>query len=224
MRGRRGLLRGAAGLLALGVGGCGFRPLYGSNGSLAAAADPAVAGELAAVQVPVIPERFGQLLRRALQQRLGTGVSGAQAARWELRVGPSLQTEGLGVLRDGSVSRIRYSATANWQLVRLGPTPEVVANGFERALDAFNVPPNQFFAADVSRDAAERRIAETLAEEVVTRVAIRFRTGAAAPLIAPVETPAPLPDTLSRGVGPAALEPGVGGGLGGGLGPSGSFR
>jgi LPS-assembly lipoprotein len=224
MRGRRGLLLGAAGVMALGAGGCGFRPLYGSNGSLAAASEPAVAGELAAVQVPVIPERFGQLLRRALQQRLGTGVAGAQAARWELRVGPSVQSEGIGVLRDGSVTRVRYLATANWQLLRLGPTPEVVANGFERAQDAYNVPPNQFFAADVSRDAAERRIAETLAEEVVTRVAIRFRTGTAGPLIAPVETPAPLPDTISRGVSPGVVEPGVGGGLGGGLGPTGGFR
>jgi LPS-assembly lipoprotein len=222
MRGRRGLLRGAAGLLALGAGGCGFRPLYGGNGTVATP-DPAVAAELAAVQVPVIPERFGQLMRRALQQRLGTGVAGAQAARWELRVAPALQAEGIGVLRDGSVSRTRLLATANWQLVRLGQAPEVVASGFERTLDAFNVPPNQFFAADASRDAAERRIAETLAEEVVTRVAIRFRTGAA-PLIAPVQTPAPLPDTLSRGISPGIVEPGVGGGLGGGLGPGGTIR
>ncbi len=227
VQGRRGFLRGAAGLLALGAGGCGFRPLYGGNGAVGASADPAVAAELAAMRVPVIPERFGQLLRRGLQQRLGTGVAGPQAARWELRVGPSIQTEGIGVQRDGSVTRVRYLATANWQLVRLAPAQEIVANGFERALDAFNVPPNQFFASDVSRDAAERRLAETLAEEVVTRVAVRLRTGGAGRLIDPVETPAPLPDTLSRGIGPGAVDPGssgFGGDLRGGIGTGGGLR
>jgi LPS-assembly lipoprotein len=220
---RRGALRGGMGLLAIGLGGCGFRPLYGGNGAVGASDDPAIAAELSAVRVPVIPERFGQLLRRGLQQRLGTGVSGPSAARWELRVGPSLQSEGIGFLRDGAATRVRYLATANWQLLRLSPNQEVVASGFERALDAFNVPSNQFFASDVSRDAAERRLAETLAEEVVTRVAVRFRTGQAGPLIPPVETPTPLPDTLSRGVDPGPSGA-LGGGLGGGLGPADRLR
>lgn len=227
-RGRRGLLRGAAGLVALGAGGCGFRPLYGGNGAPGASADPAVAGELAATRVPVIPERFGQLLRRGLQQRLGTGVAGAEAVRWELRVSPVIQAEGIGIQRDGAATRQRYIATANWQLLRAAATQDIVANGFERAQDAFNIPANQFFASDVSRDAAERRLAEALAEEVVTRVAIRFRTAATGPLIAPVETPAPMPDTLSRGgalgLGELGAAGAVGGGLGGGLGPAGGLR
>lgn len=214
---RRSLLRGGAVLAALALGGCGFRPLYGGNGG-AVSAEPAVSQELAATRVALIPERFGQLLRRGIQQRLGTGVGGTEAARWELRVGPSIQAEGLGVQRDGAVTRVRYIGTANWALVRLSPAPEIVANGFERAIEAYNVPPNQFFASDISRDAAERRLAEMLAEEVVTRVAVRFRTagagGPAAPLIAPVQTPAPLPDTLLPGG--VLLDPGSGG-LGGGV-------
>ncbi|MGG5810779.1 LPS assembly lipoprotein LptE [Falsiroseomonas sp. CW058] len=222
LSGRRAWLRGAAGMVALGAGGCGFRPLHGEGG-VAGAESPAVAQELAATRVSLIPERFGQLLRRGLQQRLGTGVGGPQVARWELRVGPSIQTEGLGVQRDGAVSRVRYVATANWWLVRLSTPPETVANGFERAIEAFNVPPNQFFASDSSRDAAERRLAEMLAEEVATRVAIRFRTGVTggtSSLIPPVEVPAALPERLVPG-GPGLLEPGagtIGGGLGGGVG------
>jgi LPS-assembly lipoprotein len=220
--GRRALLRGGAGLLALGAAGCGFRPLYGGNGG---AEEPAVARELAATRVALIPERFGQLLRRGLQQRLGTGVGGPQAARWELRVGPSIQAEGIGVLRDGAVTRVRFVGTANWWLVRLGTPEEVVANGFERAIEAFNLPPNQFFAADASRDAAERRLAEMLAEDVVLRVAIRFRTNAPTPLIPAVETPAPLPNTTALPPGSGLREPpgaaAAGGGLSGGLGPAG---
>jgi LPS-assembly lipoprotein len=207
---RRALLRGAAGLLAMGAGGCGFRPLYGGGGT----GDSAIAAELAATRVSVIPERFGQLLRRGLQQRLGRGGE-ASAARWELLVGPNLSLEGVGILLDGTVTRGRYIATANWTLTRINPR-EAVASGFERAIDAFNLPPNQYFASDASRDAAEHRLAEVLAEEVVTRLSLRFRdlqAGEAPRLVPPVQQPA------SGGPAPpgGVMIPGPGGGVGGGL-------
>ena len=221
-RTRRGLLRGAAGLLALGAGGCGFRPLYGEGG--AAAADPAIAPDLASVSVPVIPERFGQLLRRDLQARLRNG--GATNARWELLVGPSFQADSIGIQPDGNATRVRYIATANWTLVRIQPR-ETIANGFERAYDAFNVQPNQYFASDSANDATQRRLSQQLAEEIVTRLASRFRTlqdGTPARLIEPVPTP-PMPSQTPAGVGigPSAPSdsPGLGGGLSGGIGGTG---
>jgi len=228
---RRALLRGAAGLLALGLGGCGFRPIYGGRG--AAGDDAAVAADLAATRVPVIPERFGQLLRRALVQRLGSaGAAGGTAPEgsgWELLVGPNLAAEGIGIQRDGAASRVRTIATANWTLVRLTPR-EVVASGFERTTDAFNIQGSQFFAADASREAMERRLAEQLADEVVVRLAMQFRTlrsGGAAQRVAPVETPAPIltpapPASTTMGL----PEPGQGviGGPTGGIGPRDGFR
>lgn len=233
MASRRGVLRGAAGLLALGAGGCGFRPVYGERGGPAAAAggDEGVAEEMSATRVALIPERFGQLLRRNLQQRMAAPGGAVQpAARWELVVGPSLSAEGIGILRDGSATRVRYIATANWTLLRLSPR-ETVANGFERAIDAYNIQPDQFFAADISREATERRLAEQLAEEVAMRVALRFRglrNGEATRLIEPVQTPQPIPDAaLPASPGGAGLpQPsgGVQGGLGGGIGPGGAVR
>jgi LPS-assembly lipoprotein len=224
MAGRRGLLRGAAGLLALGAGGCGFRPLHGDGAP--GAEDSAIAEELAATRVAPIPERFGQLLRRSMQQRLAVPAGSAAPAQWEVVVAPNLSAEPLGILRDGAATRLRYIATANWTLLRLAPR-ETVANGFERALEAFNIQPNQYFAADISREATERRLAEQLAAEVITRVALRFRTlreGAPTRLIEPVTPPPSLPDTPPPG---GVLLPGqsggVGGGLGGGIGPGGSF-
>jgi LPS-assembly lipoprotein len=209
---RRGLL-GAA-LMAL--GGCGFRPLYGDG---AAAGDPDVAREFAATRVGLIPDRFGQLLRRSLQQRLSAG--GPAAARWDLLVTPSFAAEGMGVQPDGAVTRVRYTATANWTLNRVTPR-ETVANGFERTMDAYNIQPSQFFSADMSREAMERRLAEQLADEVVTRLAMRLRNlqgGAAPRLIAPVATPpaAPEPMLPVRPIGGAS--PGLGGDLEGGIGP-----
>lgn len=227
---RRALLRGAAGLLALGAGGCGFRPIHGGG---AAAGDAAVAGDLAATRVPVIPERFGQLLRRGLQERLAmgapTGGVPADATRWELLVGPSLAAEGIGIQRDGAASRVRTIATANWTLVRLAPR-EVVASGFERTTDAFNIQGTQYFAADSSRDAMERRLADQLADEVVVRVAMQFRNlraGTAPQRVAPVQTIPPLPQAappLTGLVPPAEPGQGVIGGPTGGIGPRDGVR
>jgi LPS-assembly lipoprotein len=171
---RRGLL--GLGATALLLGGCGFRPMYAPGGAGAASGDSALASELAAVRVALIPERFGQLLRRGLQQRLGTGA-GAEtaAARYELRVAPSIAGEGIGFDRTGASSRVRMVATGSWALVRLGVPVEQVATGAARVIDAFNVPPNQFFASDASREAAERRLSEMLSAEIVERLAAELR-------------------------------------------------
>jgi LPS-assembly lipoprotein len=227
---RRALLRGAAGLLTLGVGGCGFRPIHGGG---AAAGDAAVGADLAATRVPVIPERFGQLLRRGLQERLSMGAPPggvpAEATRWELLVGPSLAAEGIGIQQDGAATRVRTIATANWTLLRLTPR-EVVASGFERTTDAFNIQGTQFFAADASREAMERRLADQLADEVVIRVALQFRNlraGTAPQRVAPVQAIQPLPQAappLTGLVPPAEPGQGVIGGPTGGIGPRDGVR
>ena len=217
---RRALLRGAAGLLALGTAGCGFRPIHG--GGAAAGADADVAADMAATRVAIIPDRFGQLMRRALQQRLGYGGGEAVAARWELLVGPSLAMEATGIQSDGAATRVRTVATANWTLLRLTPR-ETVANGFERSLDAYNIQGVQLFAADASREAMERRLAEQLADEVALRLAMQFRRlreGGTGQRIEPVQAPLPLLQPMPTPTGttlPSPLE-GQGGGLGGGIG------
>lgn len=221
--GRRGLLRAAAGAVALGAGGCGFRPLYGDGAG--SGQDPAIAEELAATRVAPIPERFGQLVRRNLQQRLGIASAAPASARWEVVVGPSLSAEAVGILRDGAATRVRYIATANWTLLRLAPR-EAVANGFERAIDAYNIQPGQYFAADMSRDTTERRLAEMLAAEVATRVALRFRAlqqGQPTRLIEPVTPPPTLPEPPPAG-GALLPAPSIApaGGLRGGIGTGGT--
>lgn len=163
---RRGLL-GGLGLLAL--GGCGFRPLYGGGST------GGVRAELSQVRVAIIQERFGQLLRRALTQRMGQSIGGPAQPLYELRVAPTQQAEGVGIQRDGTPTRVRVIGTANWLLARIGPPRETVATGTERATEAYNIPPNQFFASDSSREFAEQRLADLLAELIVTRIAVDFR-------------------------------------------------
>ena len=206
---RRALLGGAVGLLAL--GGCGFRPLYGPNGAAeVAAGEPAIRDQLASTRVALIGERFGQLMRRGLIQRLGTGIGGPRQAVYELRVGPGVLAEGLGVQTDGSATRVRYVGTANWLLVRVGPPIEPLFGGTERAIDAYNIPANQFFAADASREATEQRLAAALAEQIVTRIAVELRrrgSGAPAAIDALGDQPAPAPGNAAP---PGLGEPGLG--------------
>jgi LPS-assembly lipoprotein len=67
---------------------------------------------------------------------------------------------------------MRTTARADWRLVALGTPETEVASGREQAFDAFNIPDGQFFAADVSRDAMERRLMEQLADRIVQRLAV----------------------------------------------------
>lgn len=164
---------GAAGLLAL--AGCGFSPVYGPSGRAALPSDPAVRQVLASTQVALIPERSGQMLRRALQERLG--AAGQASPAQELRVTLQFGAEPEGFRRDGTPTRIRYNAIASWLLVSQGPPPAALAQGTERAFDSFNIPDNQFFAADASRDATLRRLIEQLADDIVLRLAAQLRAG-----------------------------------------------
>ena len=154
-------------LPALALAGCGFRPMYGPR------PDSTAAG-LETVRVGLIAERNGQLLRRHLEQRLGRGSA---PARYDLRVGLAYGIEVQGFARDGTPSRVRITATANWFLYDTNAPPRLVTQGTDRTFDAYNVPENQFFASDTARDAAERRLLEQLASDIVQRLAVRFEAG-----------------------------------------------
>ncbi|HWT07849.1 MAG TPA: LPS assembly lipoprotein LptE [Roseomonas sp.] len=164
MSSRRAILA----LPALALAGCGFRPMYGPR------PDSTAAG-LETVRVGLITERNGQLLRRQLEQRLGRG--GSAPARYDLRVGLAYGIDVQGFERDGTPSRVRITATANWYLYDTNAPPRLVAQGTDRAFDAYNVPENQFFASDAARDAAERRLMDQLANDIVQRLAVRFEAG-----------------------------------------------
>ncbi|WP_158600989.1 LPS assembly lipoprotein LptE [Teichococcus wenyumeiae] len=166
--GRRALLGlGTAGLL--GLSGCGFQPLYGRTGPAGGAAS----AELSAIEVALIPDRAGQLMRRALQQRLWIG--GQSSPRYTLTAFPTFGIEQEGIRPDGLPTRTRWIVTTNWWLTTNGVPPQPVANGTEQALDAFDLPDNQFFAADAAREAMLARLVDQMAEDIVTRLAVRFR-------------------------------------------------
>jgi LPS-assembly lipoprotein len=168
------------GFLALGVGaglsGCGFQPVY----MPAASGNAGVAQrELAAIQVALIPDRPGQLLRQALQDRLEMGASGV-ARRYDLAVGFSVSGEGIAIQPDNVATRIRSIGSANWTLVAQDPGRTKLTSGYARAVDAFNIFDEQYFAADLENEAVQRRLAEALADQITIQLAAFFRKRAAA--------------------------------------------
>ena len=155
---------------ALGLSGCGFHPLYGSTAG--GAANPAEAG-LSEISIGLIPERSGQLLRQALQERFERGGTGA-AARYDLTVGYGISGDALAIQPDSSVSRVRLVGSATWVLTAQDPQRRTLTNGLARAMDAFNVINSQLFAADLDSEAVQRRLAEAVADQITLQLASWF--------------------------------------------------
>ncbi|HEY4042699.1 MAG TPA: LPS assembly lipoprotein LptE [Rhodopila sp.] len=133
--------------------------------------------ELASVYVGIIPERPGQVLRQALQERLGND-SGTPAA-YDLNVTFGVTGEGIGILNDTIATRIRLIGTATWRLVGRDPNKTVLASGSARAMDAVNIIGSQYFASDLEVEAEQKRMAENVATQIATRLAAWFRAQAA---------------------------------------------
>jgi LPS-assembly lipoprotein len=136
--------------------------------------DERLAAELAAVRVANIPDRTGQVMRRALQRRLEDTRPGTPA-KYELQAAFNVATEILGYRRDGLITRVRYVATGNWALATLSDTPQVLARGAPRTLDAYNIPDLQFFAADSSRADMENRMITELSDQIYFGVVAALR-------------------------------------------------
>lgn len=179
MRRRAFVATAGAATGAAALGGCGFHPLYAP----ASGGGPGTAtAELAAIYVPVIGERAGQLLRQALQRRTegaGTGL----AKKYELVAAPALSSDAVAIQRDNSTTRVRLSAAATWSLRLLNLEHTVLTTGTSRALDGYNILDQQYFAADLESSVVTQRLMESLADRIVQDVAIflRRRAIAAAP-------------------------------------------
>ncbi len=157
-------------LMATMLASCGFRPVYGP--SKAGGPGPAQT-ELAAVNVALIPERAGQLLRQALQERFErAGI--AAAPRYDLVVAYGVAAEAIAIQPDTSSSRTRVTGTATWKLLAQDAQRTTLASGIARDEDGFNIFNEQYFAADLESETVQRRMAEAVADQITMRLAAYF--------------------------------------------------
>jgi LPS-assembly lipoprotein len=167
---RRRFVKGLCLALAIPLSGCGFQPVYMPTAS--GDAGPA-ARELATVNVPVIGERPGQILRQALQERFHND-SGTPAA-YDLRVYYSISGEGLAVQTNNIATRIRLTGNAYWTLLARDPSQTPLTSGRARSLDGLNQFNAQYFGSDLETEAVQQRIAQSLADQITSQLAVWFR-------------------------------------------------
>lgn len=154
---------------------CGFQPVYMPTASGKAGV---AQRELAAIHVNLIPDRPGQELRQALQDRLEMGSDGV-ARRYDLTVGFGVAGEGIAIQSDNSATRIRFIGNANWTLTAQDPGRTKLSSGYAKAVDALNVFNTQYFASDLETEAVTKRLAESLADQITIQLAAYFRKRAA---------------------------------------------
>lgn len=159
---RRGLMLAGLALCGLVLAGCGFRPLYGRH-----ADTPALAATLAMVEVAPIPDRTGQLLRNALEQRLER-AGGNHAKVYTLEVVLDESTEALGLGRDATVTRANLVITADFTLRRDG---KVVWSGNSRSATAYNILTQQYATIASERDSRDRAVNQ-VADDITRRLAV----------------------------------------------------
>ncbi len=184
---RRSLLIGLPLLLA----GCGLSPVYadGRRGSVALL--------LGAVAVDPIPDRAGFLVRDRLLARLGAGDGGPPRYRLVVRLDDRI--EGFGVRGDNSIIRERRTLRARWQLYAEGAqTPLLDAtSGADAGIDVVGSE----YATVAAETSALERLADSIAADIVARVALFARAQAAAPAgpaLRPQSPAQPPPPALPR--------------------------
>lgn len=164
-------------LVAVAVGACGFRPLYGGG------RDGLAAAELAAIRIDPIDDRIGQQLHNELLDRLAPTGRPANAD-YVLRVTLREGVQRLAVSKTELATRANLRVTAHYQLLD-GRNRALLMEDTKTVVSSYNIVSAEFAALANEKDARARALQE-MADEIRTRLAVYFvqrRTAS--------ETPAP---------------------------------
>ena len=164
------LRRSTVPLLLL-LSACGLRPLYGGGGS------GQVAQSLRSVSVAPIDGKAGWLMRNALEDRLGIQKEGTSLYRLEIELDD--QINGFGVRRDDSVTRERRTLRARYKLVE-NERGTVVLDATAGSDSGIDVVSSEY-ATVAAENTALERLSQTVADQIVARVALYVQRTAAKP-------------------------------------------
>ena len=145
------------GLLVTGMillGGCNYRPLYGTKGG-----EPGVAKALAGISIEEQDSRAGQLVRNDLLSSMGTGD-----ATYQLKLEPIEKTSQVSSLPGQKLQRKRYRLNVKYVLLNLssGKVASEGASFSNVSYDTVEEPIADLQAADNARDRATREVAEDI--------------------------------------------------------------
>lgn len=153
----------ALAVIATALTGCGLRPLYGNGAS----GNAAVA--LSSVEVGPIGGRAGWLVRNAIIDRIGTPGT----ARYRLDIKLDDDIEGLGIRADRTTSRERRQLRARYQLVGIAGNKTIIdaTAGSDVGIDVVNSE----YATIAAEQTALERLADLVADQIVTRIAVQAK-------------------------------------------------
>ena len=158
-------------MLALPVlAACGFRPVYGPAAS---GQDSPAAAALAKIQVGLLPDRQGQVLRLALQERFERAGL-ASAHEYDLSVSFGVASSAISIESDTVATWIRVVGTANYRLTAQDPSRATLISGVARSVDGYNLFDQQYFAQDMENDAVVKRVALAVADQIALQLASYF--------------------------------------------------
>jgi LPS-assembly lipoprotein len=152
------------GLALFGLAACGFRPLYGERGVQALSSE-----ELAAVQIDLIRDREGQMLRNELLDRFQAAGSAVKPL-YGLSINLQISRAALGIQTDQTATRVNLTMTASY-VVRDVATGTVMFTGQGRTIDSFDILDSDFASTSSEADAIRRAVYD-LSEQITTRVSI----------------------------------------------------
>jgi len=157
----------AAAAAALGLSGCGYRPVYGEQS--AAAAGDGARSLLGSVKIVQIADRRGQMLRNYLLDRM-TPRGEPPSPRYVLSVTTHESTRVTDSRPDGTATRADVIVSARYDL-RDATTDLVVFLERTDAVATYNLLTARF-ASVASEDEARRRAVEQVADQISLQVAL----------------------------------------------------
>ena len=149
---RRRLLGAALAPVALALGGCGFRPLYGDRGSAPGAV------ELARVAVDPIADRLGQILRNDLVALLSP-LGEPAYPRYRLTARLRRSKGSLAIQLDSSITRFNLRIAVNFSLIDVA-SGETVFQSEARAIGSYDAVQSDFATLTAEQDSARRTVRE----------------------------------------------------------------
>lgn len=153
-----------AGLTAL--GGCGFKPLYGTNED-----GGQVASELSYVAIPEHRDRLGQLVRNKLLSTMSP-AGGPQAEKYILEFTPSSNANDLVIESNTDISRRLYKLSVEYRLINK-TSNKVVHQGKTFSHVAYDRVRSEFANIQAESNVRERA-AHQVADDIRTRLAAYF--------------------------------------------------
>ena len=163
MRGAAAACRVLALFMTALVAGCGFRPLHGDLPGSVSSED------LAEIQIGLIPDRSGQLLRNRLLARMRP-FGPAETITHVLDVELSESAIGLAVRRDETATRTNLTITATVVLTEID-TDEIVLVDSVRSYASYDILNAEYATLSAERDARERAIND-LGDRIASRVSL----------------------------------------------------